>query len=180
MITRAFLVGLLLAVGVTATDRVAACGDKYLSLGLGTRFDRSPAERRAAAVLLFAAPGTDLSRTLAALSVEDGLKKAGYQPTVATTTAQFDAELRRRNWDVIVLDGRDSDRVSQRVAKPVGPRLVPVLAQPTKEELKQARKTYEIVLAAPSKNRVFVEAVDDALDLHEIDALAAAKAARKH
>jgi len=180
MMTRGFIVGLLVAVGVTANDHVAACGDKYLNLGIGTRFDRSPAERRAAGILLYAAPGTDLARTLPALSVEDGLKKAGYQPTVATTTAQFDAALRARAWDVIVLDGRDSERVSQRVAKTGGPRVVPVLAQPTKEELKQARKTYEIVLANPSKSRVFVEAVDDALDLHEIEALAAAKNARKH
>jgi hypothetical protein len=180
MTTRTFIVGLLLAVGVTATDPVSACGDKYLNVGLGTRFNRSPAERRAAAVLLYAAPGTELSRTLAALSVEGDLKKAGYQPTVATTTTQFDAALRTRAWDVIVLDGRDLQPVGQRVSKTGGPRLVPVLAQPTKDELKQARKTYEIVLATPTKSRAFVEAVDDALDLHEIEALAAAKNARKH
>jgi hypothetical protein len=179
MMARAFIAGLLLAVGVTATDRVAACGDKYLNLGLGTRFERSPAERRAAAVLLYAEAGSDLSRTLAALSVEDGMKKAGYQPTLASTAAEFDAALHARTWDVILLDSRDSQAVSQRLAKTGGPRLVPVLARPTKEELKQARKLYEIVLATPMKSRLFVEAVDDALDLHEIDALAAARGAKK-
>ena len=180
MMARPFIAGVLLVAGVTASDRLAACGDKYLNLGLGTRFERSPAERRAAAVLLYVVPGSDLSRTFGAQSVEEGMKKVGYQPTQVGTAAEFDAALRARSWDVIVLDGRDSASVSQRLPKAGGPHLVPVLTRPTKDELKQARKIYETVLEAPTKSRVFLETVDEALDLHEIDAAAAARRATKH
>jgi len=41
MVMRPFIAGVLLVVSLTTSDRVAACGDKYLNLGLGTRFDRS-------------------------------------------------------------------------------------------------------------------------------------------
>lgn len=179
MTARSFIAGVLLVAGVIASDRLVACGDKYLSLGLGTRFERSPAERRAAAVLLYVVPGSDLSRTFGGQSVEEGMKKVGYQPTQVGSAAEFDAALRARSWDVIVLDGRDSATVSQRLPKAGGPHLVPVLARPTKDELKQARKVYETVLETPTKSRVFLETVDEALDLHEIDA-AAAKRATKH
>jgi hypothetical protein len=180
MMARPFIAAVLLVVAVTASDRLAACGDKYLNLGLGTRFERSPAERRAAAVLVYAIPGSDLSRTFGAQSVEEGMKKVGYQPTQVGTATEFDAALRARSWDVIVLDGRDSASVSQRLPKAGGPHLVPVLTRPTKDELKQARKMYETVLEMPSKSRVFVETLDEALDLHEIAAAAAAKRATKH
>src|SRR5262245_8526879 len=111
MKARAFMAGLLVAGVLTSSDRVAACGDKYLNRGLGTRFERSPSQRRAAAVLLYAVTGSDLSQTLAALSVEDGLRKVGYQPARATTAAEFNAVLGSRKWDVIVLDQRDLQAV---------------------------------------------------------------------
>jgi len=175
MKARAFMAALLVAVASTASDQVAACGDKYLNLGLGTRFERSASQRRAAAVLLYAGAGSDLSQTLAALAVEDGMRKAGYQPARTTTAAEFDAVLGRRTWDVIVLDNRDLQAVSQHLPSGVKSRLVPVLARPTKDELKQVRRSYEVVLASPTKSRLFVEAVDDALDLLEIDMLSTRK-----
>src|SRR3954464_11674165 len=104
MMTRSFLCTLLVAAGFAATeaDRVAACGDKYLSLGLGTHYHRSAAERRAAGILLYANPDTELSRLMKTLSVEAALKKAGYQPAIASSSADLDAALRTRRWDVIV------------------------------------------------------------------------------
>jgi len=177
---RRILGALLLVVGVGAADRVAACGDKYLNLGLGTRYHRSPAERRSAAVLMYANPGSELSKLLTALSVEDAMKKVGYQPNIAASSAQLDAALSARQWDVIVVDGNDTPSIAARVRKASGaPHLVPVLTRPTKEQLKQAEKTYDTVINTPSRNRVFVETVDDAMDLHEMETEAAARAAKR-
>ena len=178
---RAFICTLLIAAGVAAvgTDRMAACGDKYLTLALGTHYHRSEAERRAAAILMYANPGTELSRLLTALSIETAMKKVGYQPAIASSSADLDAALRTRKWDVIVVDGRDTQSVVQRLQKTAGPRVVPVLTRPTKDELKQAEKIYDTVLNTPSRNRAFVDIVDDAMDLHEMETEAAAKAAKR-
>jgi hypothetical protein len=172
-------IAILLVVGPAAlgADRLAACGDKYLSLGLGTHYHRSPAERRAAAILIYANPGSELSRLLTALPVEAAMNKDGYRPGVAGSPSELDAALRRK-WDVIVVDGRDTTAVAQRLQKAAPPHLVPVLSRPTKDELKQAVKTYDTVLNTPTKTRAVVDVVDDAMDLHEIEVRAAAKAAR--
>ena len=178
---RAFICTLLIATGVAVvgTGPIAACGDKYLNLGLGTHYHRSAAERRAAAILMYANPGTELSRLLTALSIEAAMKKVGYQPAIASSSADLDAALRTRKWDVIVVDGRDTQSVVQRLQKTAGPRVVPVLTRPTKEELKQAEKIYDTVLNTPSINRAFVDIVDDAMDLHEMETEAATKAAKR-
>jgi hypothetical protein len=81
---------------------------------------------------------------------------------------------------VIVVDGPDTAAVAQRLRKAAGaPHLVPVLTRPTKDQLKQAEKTYDTVINTPLKNRVFVDVVDDAMDLREIEARAAAKASKR-
>jgi hypothetical protein len=171
---------LLLVVGVGATDRLAACGDKYLNLGLGTHYHRSAAERRAAAVLVYASAGSELSKLLTTLSIEEAMKKVGYQPAIASSSVDLDAALRARKWDVIVVDGPDTPSVAQRLPKAAGsPRLVPVLTRPTKDQLKQAEKIYDTVINTPSRNRVFVDVVDEAMDLHEMETEAAAKAGKR-
>ena len=165
--TRAFITTLL----------ILGCGDKYLNLGLGTHYHRSAAERRRAAVLMYANPGSELSRLLMALPVEAAMNKDGYRPVIAASPSELDSAL-HQNWDVIVVDGRDTATVVQRLRKPAAPHVVPVLTRPTKDELKQAEKTYDTVLNTPTKPRAFVDVVDDAMDLHEIEERAAAKAAK--
>jgi hypothetical protein len=178
MKARVFVATLLVAVGVGTPDRLSACGDKYLNIGLGTHYHRSAAERRVAAVLMYATPGTELARLLTAMSVEAAMNKDGYRPVIAASASELDAALKSREWDVIVVDGRDTATVAQRMQKPSAPHLVPVLTRPTKDELKQAEKTYDTVLNTPTKTRAFVDVVDDAMDLHEIEERAAAKAAK--
>src|SRR6516165_1112248 len=106
MKTRVFIVTLLAVVGFGTADRLIACGDKYLNIGLGTHYHRSAAERRVAAVLMYANPGTELARLLTTLSVETAMNKDGYRPVVAASASELEAALKSRTWDVIVVDGR--------------------------------------------------------------------------
>lgn len=170
---------LLAVVGIGAADPLSACGDKYLTVGLGTHYIRSAAERRAAAVLLYANAGSELARLMTGLSVEAAMNKVGYRPTIAVSSSELDAALRKQSWDVVVVDARDIQTVVQRLQKTARPHVVPVLTRPTKDELKQAERMYDTVLNTPSKTRAFVDIVDDAMDVHEIETAAAAKAAKR-
>ena len=96
----------------------------------------------------------------------------------AATIATFAADA-SGTWDVIVVDGRDAASVIPRLPKGTRPHVVPVLSKPTKDELKLAQRAYETVITNPSRNTVFVDVVDDAVDLHEMEVEAAAKAAKK-
>ena len=173
------IVGLVLVMAVGMANRIVACGDKYLNLGMGTHYHRSAAERRSAGILLYANTGSQLSALLTSLSVEDAMKKAGYQPAILVSADELDGALRKREWDVIFVDGRDTPAVAQHLQQPSAPHLVPVLTRPTKDELKHAEKVYDVVINTPSKTRVFVDAIDDAIDLHEMEKTAATKKAKR-
>ena len=171
---------LLLVIAAGAFSPLGACGDKYLTLGLGTRYHWSAKERRAAGILIYATPGSELSKLVTSLSVDEAMKKVGYQPTFASSSDQLDAALRTRTWDVVVVDGADTDTVGPRLRKAPGtPQVLPVLTRATKEEVKRAEKTYDVVLKTPSKNRVFVDGVDDAMDVHAFELAEAARAAKR-
>ena len=106
---------------------------------LCTRDERSPAARQRAALLLFAAPGSDLLKALVDLSAESVLRKQGYRPTVVADGAELASALRSAVWDVIVADGRDSPAVAgalggHRHAGRAG------AAVRSRDELKAARK----------------------------------------
>jgi hypothetical protein len=165
----------MLVAGAGATGDLFACGDKFLMLGRGTRYERSPAARQAAAILMYAHPASELSRILSTLSVDATLQKAGYRPTTVASPTELDAALRARKWDVVVVDAKDSQTISLRVQNASGPHVVPVLTKPTKDELTQAKKLYHTVVSTPTKSRAFLDTIDDAMDLHEAKTKAAAK-----
>jgi hypothetical protein len=175
MRTRAFIAGFLLVVGAGAGSRLSACGDKFLMLSRGTRYERSPAARQASGILLYANPASELSRTLSRLAVDSMLQRAGYKPTTVSSEADLDKALLARKWDVVVVDAQDSQTISRRVQTAGGPRVVPVLTKPTKDELTQAKKAYHTVVNTPTKSRAFVDTIEDAMDLHDDEARAAAK-----
>jgi hypothetical protein len=171
-----FVFAFAIAVGLgAATPGLFACGDKFLMPQLSTRYERSPAARQAAAVLVYAEPGSGLSSAMA--SVRSELQKEGYRPRLVSTGAEFAAALRATAWDVVVIDGLPGSSLPA-TAEVVAPRVVPVLSRPSRDQLKAARKRYGVAVDQQSKPRAFVETFDEAIDLHDADVRAAAKKAR--
>ena len=164
MKTRLCVVGMLLVIGAGTSGHLVACGDKYLMLGRGTRFDRAAA-RQASDVLIYANPSSELSRTLSKLAVEPGLHKAGFKPTTVTSAGALEQAMRTRTYDVVVVDGSDIDTVARLLKGAAAPHLVPVLHQTTKVYAAQTRKVYHTVINNPDDSRAFVETIDDAMDL---------------
>lgn len=175
---RTIAAGILVLFAISANTSIAACGDKFLNLALGTRYDRSPAVRQKAGVLMFVSAGSALEGAMARLSVDAGLRKEGYRPTTVASAAEFDAALRQHKWDVVVIDWRDAASASRLIGTSRGPQIVPVLMTSTKDTLKQAKQQYRVVVNAPTKSRAFLDTIDDAMDLNDAAAEAAAKAAK--
>jgi len=159
--TRVVVAGLLGLVMVSPADMLA-CGDKFLVPSRGMRFS-PPVNRESARILLYATPGSALSATLASLSVELTLRKAGYRPTSVNSAAQFEATLSAGGWDVIVVDLADGPLMVRRLAAGDAPVVLPVAYGPARDTLEDAKDRYPQVLKSPKKNLAFVEAIDKAI-----------------
>jgi len=139
---------------------VIACGDKFLVVSRGTRFDRA-APQRDAAILIYVNPATALARDFAQMPLESTLRKAGYVPTTVSGAQELDRALARGDWALVLMDAKDVQDVRSRMRGTAT--LLPVLHDPTSDAFKQAKKQYQHVLKSPAKSRVILDAIDEAL-----------------
>jgi hypothetical protein len=154
-----FVAAMLLA-GIAPGSIVFGCGDKFLVSSRGTRYQRAPVSREPAAILIYLDPVSDVSKGLADVPVDATLRKAGYRPTMVETAREFDRALSQGGWDLVLVGTADAQAVAQRV-KNLG--ILPVAFKPTPAELKQTKKLFPVVLQAPAKSQILVDAVDHAL-----------------
>jgi hypothetical protein len=158
------LTGLLIASGVATGGDLIACGDKFLIVSRGTRFQRA-SMRTPASILVYADPASNLPKALANVSVDATLRKAGYKPTTVTSAAEFDAALVRGGWDLVLVDVMQSQVVSNRVRGAAAPMVLPVVYSGGGTGLAQARKQFPLVLKSPTKSQGFLDTIDEALAL---------------
>jgi hypothetical protein len=155
---------ILIALGATATE-LDACGEKFLVMSRGTRFQRAAIARQAANILVYTNPASNLPKALDKALQEDVLRKAGYRPTTVSDPTALDRALRQGKWDIVITDLTDSSSVRGRLQGASAPLLLPVAYNVTGGELAQAKKDHLRVLKGPIKSQAFLDAVDDALAL---------------
>jgi len=155
---------LALAAGCTGTG-LLACGDKFLVVSRGTRFERAPVARQNVGVLLYANPSSSLSDAIQNLSVDATLRKAGYRPLSVVTADEFERALQTGGWDLILLDLSDAATAASRAAGSGAPGIVPVALGASREAISRARKQYGNVIASPTRGQAFVDALDKAVAL---------------
>ncbi len=129
----------------------------------GTRFSRPAPARQPAAILVYANPALNLPKALANVPFEATLRKAGYRPTVVTSAEALSDALGQGGWDLVLADVSDSQAVSSRTQNAKAPIVLPVMYNPRDADLAAAKKQYQRVLKAPTKNQSFLDAIDDAL-----------------
>jgi ABC-type amino acid transport substrate-binding protein len=161
MQVRLLVVGLL-ALSAAGTD-LLACGDKFLVISRGTRFDRAAIARQPAAILVYVNPSSTLPKALERVPVEATLRRVGYRPTSVSSPAELEQALRQGGWDVVVADLADSAALRARLQGDAAPLVLPVVHAAPGSVLAQARRDYPHVLKGPVKSQSLVEAIDDAL-----------------
>jgi hypothetical protein len=164
MSRRLVALGLAAFIGLLFGVDLLACGDKYLVLGRGTRFQRGARVHVPAAILVYANPASALPKALSNLPVESVLHKAGHRSTSVANINELDRALRQGKFDLVLADIADSDAVKARVSQGIdAPLVVPVIYNPTGEELKQAKKQYACILKSPTRDDSFLDVIDDAV-----------------
>jgi hypothetical protein len=135
--TVATLVGLFLGGG----DLLLACGDKFLSAGRGTRYQR-PKNARAASILIYAHPAADLPSSD---RVQAAVKHGGHRATTVRTPEQLSAILQGGRFDVVLVASATAATVQQMLGN--APDAAVVLA-----------------LDASAKERSLLRAIDKAVE----------------
>jgi hypothetical protein len=98
---RLALIALVAVVAASATVDLFACGDKFLVLSRGTRYQR-PKNARAASILIYADPSSGLPAALKHVRADAVLKQEGHRTTTVETPEQLSAVLAGGRFDVVL------------------------------------------------------------------------------
>ena len=100
------LLGLLVGAAIAAMmwSPVQACGDKFLLVGRGVRFQRAYLAVHPANILIYARSTTNADRAIRDPQFHKTLRQAGHQLSVIEDTTLFEHALRVSSFDIILAD----------------------------------------------------------------------------
>jgi len=149
--------------GAGGVTDLLACGNKFLVPSRGTRFGQVAVARQEAAILVYANPKSTMEKAMGEVPVEMVLLQAGYLPTRVSDPEALDQALQQGDWDLVLADLDDSATLRWQLEGDDAPMIVPVLYEPTKSDMAQAKKDYGRAIKAPLKSQRFLETIDDAV-----------------
>jgi hypothetical protein len=110
-----------LAVGVPAIYSVAqACGDKFLMVGRGAKFQRAYASVYPGKVLIYTRPSTNSKAAIRDPQLHKALRQAGHAVSVIEDWTLLEQALKTVPVDVILVDVAEADRLQPVVASSAG------------------------------------------------------------
>lgn len=157
------VIGLLVVGGLSTGTSLLACGDKFLVVGRGARFQRGSVHPT---VLIYVPPSSALGGELRNLPVDKALSLSGYRLALAASAEELDQALAEKRPDVVLVDIADAPSVEKlSPGGSSGPAILPVLYKASRQEVSEARKTWGVALKAPASSDALLDAVDEAVEL---------------
>ena len=140
---------------------VSACGDKFVLLGLGARFARA---RYPSAILIYMRPGSRVPAAEKEFRLEASLKAAGHRPHVAESEGEVRHEIESGKYDLVLADFNDVPELRKQAGAIASkPSVLPLLYQPTAEELASAERDSSCSARPSNKTRDLISAIDETM-----------------
>lgn len=161
------ITAVVLLAGSLASAEVQACGDKFLVVGRGPRAQRVKGAVQKASILMYLDRRTELPSAMKEEGLENELKLAGHRVRQIDTRGAVASELRARRYDIVMAGIADMNSLEVELgALPPGesrPLLLPIVHNPTGDELAAAERRYQCLMRSPSKKQHYLAVIDDAI-----------------
>ena len=155
-----FLVFSALLLGLLFPPEVAdSCGDKFLVLGRGLRYERAHAAKHPASILVYVV-NPDATKDLQKM-----LQKAGHKLKNVATEELLYSSLNAGQYDVVLINISDAALLEQKImATPFKPAVLPVINKDQKTEFDSKAAQSACVLKYKDKNRNPITVIDQVMD----------------
>jgi hypothetical protein len=130
-----------LALAVLFSSDLLACGDKYVVLGQGVRFQRAYAAAHPATILVYFQPGSKWSTPANRERLITVLRLVGHHPDAAMSADELQAAIGTHKYDVVLTElGTESELTNATRNDARHPTVIPVVMEPSREQLKELQK----------------------------------------
>ena len=157
---QAAVLAALLALG--SASPALPCGDKFVRVGRGARYQRGYVALHPASIVLYMGQAASASGSLKGM--ESTLKAAGHKVTTVKADA-LAAALRDGKHDIVLADLADASRIAPEVkAAPNPPQVIPVMHKPTTDAHAAAEKEWACVVENPGDKTEVLASIDQVLE----------------
>ena len=158
------LLVLTLAAVLQAAEAADACGDKFLLVGRGARFQRAYAAIYPATILIYAHSQTGLSAAIRDPQLQASLKLAGHRASIVEDEGLFKQALKSGGFDIVLGDVAEAAALeTQAQASPSKPTVLSVMYKPTKVEAAELEKQFSCKLKASDRAERYLSVIDDTM-----------------
>ena len=162
----------LLTVGSLGSQDVWACGDKFLLLGRGVRYQRAYAAIHPASILIVAPPKSVKTAAVRDSRLQSALKMAGHRVDVVSAAKMRDA-LAGSRYDIVLAQRADAIGIPD--ALPPGGRKPSIIGVPENAaDVAADRQRFDAVLITPQSLPDILRLFDDVMKARIDKARAAA------
>ena len=156
--------GLVAGALLLAGSEAHACGDKFLVIGRSVRSQRAHGAVQRASILVYLDAGGRLQAAMKELQLESNLRLAGHTLRSVESRAELDEQARSGRYDILLADISEMVALEGEVgSSPARPVLLPVIYNPTGEELAEAEAEFSCVVRSPSTKKHYLAVIDDAM-----------------
>ncbi len=153
----------VVGVSVIGAQVASACGDKFLIVGRGVRFQRAYAAIHPASILILVPPKSVKNAAVRDSSLQSALKMAGHRVALAPSAAAADA-LPRGRYDIVLAERADALGVTDAgSAGQTRLAVVGVLEDPSAAEMTAASRQFDAVLKTPQPLSEILRTLDDVM-----------------
>jgi hypothetical protein len=144
---------------------LSACGDKFLIVGRGVRFQRAYAAIHPASILIVVPPKSVKNAAVRDSSLQTALKMAGHRVATAPSAGAADA-LSHAHYDIVLAERADAVGVTASgSADQPRTAIVGVLEDPSAAEMAAARQQLDAVLKTPQPLSDILRTLDDVMKM---------------
>ena len=141
---------------------LSACGDKFLLIGRGARFQRAYAAAHPASILVYTHQQSARAAAVRDPELLGSLKLAGHKVQTVEDQSKLQDLLKSGGYDIVIADFSDAATVEQHVRNATSkPAFVPVMYKPSKAESDAAQQQFACLLKAPDKISHSLGAIED-------------------
>jgi hypothetical protein len=154
-----------LVFAASGSQAVSACGDKFLLVGRGVRFEQAYAAIHPASILIVLPVKGVKSAAVRDSRLLTALRNAGHKVEVVQQPANLADALSRSRRDIILVERVDAAALHD-MAPPAGqlkPSIIGVLEDPSPSALTDAKRQLEYVLQTPTSLARILNLMDDVM-----------------
>ena len=156
------LAALLLVAVPPLWTAASACGDKFLLIGRGGRFNQVYAAIYPATILLYGPAGRAASAAILDPKFQANLTRAGHRVEVVKDEAQVGPLLQAGRFDLVLSDVADVEPLKVKAALSSSqPTVMPVMFNPSKAEAEAIKTQYRCDLQPADRPARYLSTIDD-------------------